>query len=81
MKTTLRNFVFAALLVTLCGCGAKGPLFLPEEAAPVELPAESGEAAPAESDAVEPNPADSDEADAPPTDAVPAASTPPDLDG
>lgn len=81
MKISLRNLVFAALIATLCGCGAKGPLFMPEEAAPVALPAEAEQAVPAETDDLDPDPADSDEAGAAPVDADPASPTPPDVDG
>jgi len=76
MKITMRNIVFAALMASLCGCGAKGPLFMPEEAAPVDVPAEPEEAAPAEADGLDTEPAESDDADASPADEVPAASTP-----
>lgn len=37
MKTYLRTAVLAVAIATLCACGAKGPLFMPEEDAPLEM--------------------------------------------
>lgn len=57
MKTSLRIAFAAAVLALLAACGAKGPLFLPTKAAPVEPPATETaptEAAPAEQPATEP---------------------------
>ena len=55
MKTYLRTAVLAIAIATLCACGAKGPLFMPEEAAPpLEMaPEPVEEPAPAEADAVD----------------------------
>ncbi len=60
MKTYLRAALFAVAIATLCACGAKGPLFMPEENAPaMEMPLEPVEAVPpvpgmaADADAVE----------------------------
>lgn len=37
MKIILRSALIVATATLLCACGAKGPLFMPEEAAPVEM--------------------------------------------
>lgn len=42
----------------LAGCGAKGPLILPEKAAPIEAPAETAPEAPAPTDETTTTPAD-----------------------
>jgi len=44
MKTYLRTAVLAIAIATLCACGAKGPLFMPEEDAPMEMPPDEAEA-------------------------------------
>jgi predicted small lipoprotein YifL len=51
MKITLRTALIT-LSLALAGCGAKGPLFMPEKAAPVEVPA--SEPADAEDAATDP---------------------------
>lgn len=38
MKNILRAAFVSGFIALLCACGAKGPLFMPEEAPPVELP-------------------------------------------
>lgn len=40
MKTTSRLIAAGIALAALTACGAKGPLFLPKDATPVEVPAE-----------------------------------------
>lgn len=40
MKTTSRLIAAGIALAALTACGAKGPLFLPQDAEPVEVPAE-----------------------------------------
>ncbi|KAF1706141.1 LPS translocon maturation chaperone LptM [Pseudoxanthomonas sacheonensis] len=42
----------------LAGCGAKGPLILPEKAAPIEAPAETAPEAPVPTDGTSTTPAD-----------------------
>ena len=37
MKTYLRSAVLAVAISALCACGAKGPLFMPEENAPMDM--------------------------------------------
>jgi predicted small lipoprotein YifL len=41
MKNTACLALMSFALAALTGCGAKGPLFMPEEAAPIEVPAEA----------------------------------------
>ena len=41
MNKSLRTAFFLSLCAALTGCGAKGPLILPEKAAPIEAPAET----------------------------------------
>ena len=41
MNKSLRIALFLSLCAALSGCGAKGPLILPEKAAPIEAPAET----------------------------------------
>ena len=41
MNKSMRITLSAAVLAALTGCGAKGPLILPEKAVPIELPAET----------------------------------------
>ena len=38
MKNILRSAFVAGFIALLCACGAKGPLFMPEQAPPLELP-------------------------------------------
>jgi len=40
MNKFLRTALFLSLLSALAACGAKGPLILPEKAAPIEAPAD-----------------------------------------
>jgi len=40
MNNSLRTALIASLFLALAGCGAKGPLLLPEKATPVEAPAD-----------------------------------------
>ncbi|GAB2494937.1 hypothetical protein GCM10027084_05520 [Pseudoxanthomonas sangjuensis] len=51
MKTELRIVIAGVALAGLAACGAKGPLFLPESAAPVEVPEATPAPAPAETPA------------------------------
>jgi predicted small lipoprotein YifL len=71
MKTYLRTAVLAVAIATLCACGAKGPLFMPEEDAPLEMPPDEAEVGPLgaadinmEVDTVEAGPAAEVDADA-----------------
>ncbi len=48
----------------LAGCGAKGPLILPEKAAPIEAPAETVPETPAPTDETTTTPADQKAEDA-----------------
>lgn len=41
MNNPLRTALVASLFLALAGCGAKGPLLLPEKAKPVEAPADA----------------------------------------
>lgn len=41
MNTYLRFAFVSSVLVVLAGCGAKGPLILPEKATPIEAPADA----------------------------------------
>ena len=41
MNKSLRLTLSAAILALLAGCGAKGPLILPEKAVPIEAPTET----------------------------------------
>lgn len=41
MNKLIRIALFLSVSVVLAGCGAKGPLILPEKAAPIETPAET----------------------------------------
>jgi predicted small lipoprotein YifL len=41
MDKSLRIALAVSLLFALAGCGAKGPLILPEKAVPIEAPADS----------------------------------------
>ena len=38
MNKSMRLLLSAAVLALLAGCGAKGPLILPEKAVPIEVP-------------------------------------------
>lgn len=41
MNKPMRITLSAALLALLAGCGAKGPLILPQKAVPIEVPADA----------------------------------------
>jgi len=41
MNKSMRVTLSAAVLALLAGCGAKGPLILPEKAVPIEVPTET----------------------------------------
>lgn len=41
MNKSLRIALFLSVCAALSGCGAKGPLILPEKAAPIEAPGET----------------------------------------
>ncbi len=71
MKTSLRIACAAAALALLAACGAKGPLFLPTKAAPVEVPA-----TPAETPATETTPTEAAPAEQPATEPTPSESAP-----
>jgi len=58
MNNPLRAVVFLSLCAALAGCGAKGPLILPEKAAPIEAPAEAAPEAPVPTDETTTTPAD-----------------------
>ena len=63
MNKSIRITLSAAVLAVLAGCGAKGPLILPEKAIPIEAPAETVPETP-----LEPvPPVDSTESDTVPT--------------
>lgn len=50
MNKSLRTAFFLSLCAALTGCGAKGPLILPEKAAPIEAPAETAPETPVPTD-------------------------------
>lgn len=50
MNKLNRIALFLSVSVILAGCGAKGPLILPEKAAPIEAPAETAPEAAAPTD-------------------------------
>lgn len=41
MNESMRIALSAVVLASLAGCGAKGPLILPQKAVPIELPEET----------------------------------------
>lgn len=49
MNKSMRLVLSAAVLALLAGCGAKGPLILPQKAVPIEPPAETAPEATPES--------------------------------
>ena len=57
MNKLNRVALFLSVSVILAGCGAKGPLILPEKAAPIETPAETAPEADAPADAPADDPA------------------------
>ncbi|MET0894021.1 MAG: lipoprotein [Pseudoxanthomonas sp.] len=64
MTTFLRFALASSVLVLLAGCGAKGPLILPEKAAPIEAPADEPTDNTPQIDAPAPTPADEQAEDA-----------------
>ena len=58
MNKSLRTAFFLSLCAALSGCGAKGPLILPEKAAPIETPAETVPETPVPTDDTTTTPAD-----------------------
>lgn len=63
MNKSLRIMLSAAVLAALAGCGAKGPLILPEKAIPIEAPAETAPETPSETPPESVPPVDSTESD------------------
>jgi len=64
MTTFLRFTLASSVFVLLAGCGAKGPLILPEKAAPIGLPADEPTDNTPQIDAPAPTPADEQADDA-----------------
>ena len=64
MNKSLRTAFFLSLCAALSGCGAKGPLILPEKAAPIETPAETVPEMPVPTDDTTTTPADQQAEDA-----------------
>jgi predicted small lipoprotein YifL len=58
MNKLNRVAFFLSVSVILAGCGAKGPLILPEKAAPIEAPAETAPEAAAPTDDAATTPAE-----------------------
>ena len=58
MNKLNRAALFLSVSVILAGCGAKGPLILPEKAAPIETPAETAPEADAPADDAATTPAE-----------------------
>ena len=48
MNKSMHIALSAAVLAVLAGCGAKGPLILPEKVVPIEVPAETSPETPLE---------------------------------
>lgn len=70
MNKPMRITLSAAILAVLAGCGAKGPLILPEKVVPIEVPAETvPETVP--EDAPEHSPDSVPSVDSPEADALP----------
>jgi predicted small lipoprotein YifL len=67
MNKSMRIMLSAAVLAILAGCGAKGPLILPEKAVPIELPVETAPETVPETPLESVPPVDSTESDAVPT--------------
>lgn len=65
MKTYLRAALIAVAIATLCACGAKGPLFMPEPAPPLDMAPAEAEEGPlgADTDAAAEDSDDGDDAD------------------
>jgi predicted small lipoprotein YifL len=72
MNKSLRTALFLSLCAALSGCGAKGPLILPEKAAPIEAPAETAPETPVPTDDTTTTPADQQAEDAVEDPATPA---------
>jgi predicted small lipoprotein YifL len=66
MNKPMRITLSAAILAVLAGCGAKGPLILPEKVVPIEVPAET-----VPEDAPERSPDSVPSVDSPEADALP----------
>ena len=67
MNKSMRITLSAAVLAILAGCGAKGPLILPEKVVPIEAPTETVPETPLETP-LEPVPSvDSTQSDTVPT--------------
>jgi predicted small lipoprotein YifL len=58
MNSSHRLALAAPFLLLLAACGAKGPLILPEKAAPIEAPAETVPETPVPTDETTTTPAD-----------------------
>ena len=58
MNSSHRLALAAPFLLLLAACGAKGPLILPEKAAPIEAPAETVPETPVSTDETTTTPAD-----------------------
>ena len=58
MNKSIRAALAISVVIALAGCGAKGPLILPEKAAPIEAPAETAPETPASTDGTTTTPAD-----------------------
>jgi predicted small lipoprotein YifL len=67
MNKSMRITFSAAVLALLAGCGAKGPLILPEKAVPIEAPAETTPEATPEATPESVPPADGTKTDTTPT--------------
>jgi predicted small lipoprotein YifL len=50
MNKYIRAALAISIFIALAGCGAKGPLILPEKAAPIEAPAETAPETPVPTD-------------------------------
>ncbi|MEO6102997.1 MAG: lipoprotein [Pseudoxanthomonas sp.] len=72
MNKSIQILLSAALVAALAGCGAKGPLLLPEKVVPIEAPVDEPTDNTPQIDGVIPAPADQQAEDAV-EDPVPAA--------
>ncbi|MEP6907163.1 MAG: lipoprotein [Pseudoxanthomonas sp.] len=73
MDKSLRIALAAPILIALAGCGAKGPLILPEKAIPIEAPADEPTDNTPQIDGAVTTPADQEAEDAVEDPAPPAA--------
>ena len=64
MNTFLRFALATSLVAAFAGCGAKGPLILPEKAAPIEAPADEPTDNTPQIEGTAPTPADEQAEDA-----------------